>query len=191
MFLTNPRLLDFVSLTSPQKFELLRRQVIRDLVDAGVVPVIAPIGVDAEGQTYNCNADTAAGAIAGALKAHRLLLLTDVAGVLDKEKRLLRNLDSIQVGGVNKRLAYCPFFVCELLRELLLCWRRFNRRVGDRRSISSIHGYCYWFVLGSIRTRLAFALLESCLGYRRSTTKRPAFACRFAVVSRFSAWVRV
>ncbi len=66
---------------------------------SGIVPVIAPIGVDKEGQTYNCNADTAAGAIAGALKAHRLLLLTDVAGVLDKDKKLLPQMDSGQVSG--------------------------------------------------------------------------------------------
>lgn len=63
------------------------------------MPVIAPIGVDKLGQTYNCNADTAAGAIAGALKAHRLLLLTDVAGVLNKEKELLQQIDSLKVGG--------------------------------------------------------------------------------------------
>ncbi|CAM9454880.1 unnamed protein product [Pylaiella littoralis] len=72
-------------------------RVIRDLVGAGIVPVIAPIGVDESGQTYNCNADTAAGAIAGALKAHRLLLLTDVAGVLNKEKELLQQIDSVKV----------------------------------------------------------------------------------------------
>lgn len=65
---------------------------------AGIVPIIAPIGVDESGQTYNCNADTAAGAIAGALKAHRLLLLTDVAGVLNKEKELLQQIDSVKVG---------------------------------------------------------------------------------------------
>ena len=62
------------------------------------MPIIAPIGVDDSGRTYNCNADTAAGAIASALKAHRLLLLTDVSGVLSKEKELLRELDSVQVG---------------------------------------------------------------------------------------------
>jgi acetylglutamate kinase len=56
------------------------------------VPVIAPIGVDASGQTFNVNADTAAGAIAGALKAKRFLLLTDVAGVLDADRNLLRDL---------------------------------------------------------------------------------------------------
>lgn len=71
-------------------------QVIRDLVGSGIVPVIAPIGVDGSGRTYNCNADTAAGAIASALNAYRLLLLTDVAGVLDKDKNLLQELDSVQ-----------------------------------------------------------------------------------------------
>ena len=63
-------------------------RVISDVVAAGIIPVIAPIGVDEQGQTYNCNADTAAGAIASALKANRLLLLTDVKGVLSKDKVL-------------------------------------------------------------------------------------------------------
>lgn len=66
-------------------------------MSSGIVPIIAPIGVDESGQTYNCNADTAAGAIAGALKAHRLLLLTDVPGVLNKEKELLPQMDSVKV----------------------------------------------------------------------------------------------
>lgn len=56
------------------------------------VPVIAPIGVSAEGETYNINADTVAGAIAGALQAKRMLLLTDVAGVLDKGGELIRQM---------------------------------------------------------------------------------------------------
>ncbi len=56
------------------------------------IPVVAPIGVAADGKTYNINADTAAGAIAGALKAKRFLLLTDVDGVLDKNKNLIRQM---------------------------------------------------------------------------------------------------
>ncbi|MBT9445346.1 MAG: acetylglutamate kinase [Hyphomonadaceae bacterium] len=56
------------------------------------IPVIAPIGVAEDGATYNINADTAAGAIAGALKAKRFLLLTDVAGVLDADKTLIRDM---------------------------------------------------------------------------------------------------
>jgi acetylglutamate kinase len=54
--------------------------------------VVAPIGVSEDGQTYNINADTVAGALAGALKAKRMLLLTDVAGVLDADGALVRQL---------------------------------------------------------------------------------------------------
>ena len=57
-------------------------QLIRDLVVAGYLPVIAPIGVDEAGQSYNINADTAAAAIAGALSAEKFIMLTDVPGVL-------------------------------------------------------------------------------------------------------------
>jgi acetylglutamate kinase len=57
-----------------------------------LIPVIAPTGADASGQTYNVNADTAAGAIAGAIKACRLLLLTDVAGVRDAKGALIARL---------------------------------------------------------------------------------------------------
>jgi acetylglutamate kinase len=60
--------------------------------DAGFVPVIAPIGVDAQGITHNVNADDAAGAIAAALSAEKLILLTDVEGVLDGAGRLIHRL---------------------------------------------------------------------------------------------------
>ena len=58
--------------------------------------MIAPIGVSADGQTYNINADTVAGALAGALKARRMLLLTDVAGVLDEDGEIVRELSVAQ-----------------------------------------------------------------------------------------------
>jgi len=60
--------------------------------DEDYVPVIAPIGVSDAGDTYNINADTVAGALAGALKAKRMLLLTDVAGVLDADGNLIRSM---------------------------------------------------------------------------------------------------
>jgi len=60
--------------------------------DEDYVPVVAPIGVSEDGATYNINADTVAGALAGALKAKRMLLLTDVAGVLDGKGELIRQL---------------------------------------------------------------------------------------------------
>jgi len=64
-----------------------------DLLEkSDIIPVIAPIGVGSKGETYNINADTVAGAVAAALKAKRFLLLTDVMGVLDKEKGLISQL---------------------------------------------------------------------------------------------------
>ena len=73
-------------------------RVIHALTGGGLVPVIAPIGVDADGQTYNINADTVAAAVAGALNATRLLMLTDVVGVLDRDRRLIPSLTVAEVG---------------------------------------------------------------------------------------------
>jgi acetylglutamate kinase len=67
-------------------------RVIHALTGSGLIPVVAPVGVGADGQTYNINADDAAGAIAGALHATRLLMLTDVQGVLDAEHNLIPEL---------------------------------------------------------------------------------------------------
>ncbi len=72
-------------------------EIIEVLARSDVIPVIAPIAVSEEGETLNINADTFAGALASALKAKRLLLLTDVAGVLDKSGELLAELDLRQV----------------------------------------------------------------------------------------------
>ncbi len=63
--------------------------VLESLKGSAFIPVIAPIGAGPEGETYNINADTVAGAIAAAVGATRLLLLTDIAGVLDRERRLV------------------------------------------------------------------------------------------------------
>jgi acetylglutamate kinase len=67
-------------------------RVIHALTGGGLVPVIAPVGVGEDGQTYNINADAVAAAVAGALHATRLLMLTDVPGVLDADKRLIEEL---------------------------------------------------------------------------------------------------
>ncbi|MAQ35885.1 acetylglutamate kinase [Thioclava sediminum] len=68
-------------------------QVIRDLYNAGMIPVIAPVATGmADNETFNVNGDTAAGAIAGALRADRLLLLTDVAGVKNKAGEVITQL---------------------------------------------------------------------------------------------------
>ncbi|MDB5464014.1 MAG: argB [Phenylobacterium sp.] len=82
--------------------------------DEDYIPVIAPIGVAEDGQTYNINADTVAGALAGALNAKRMLLLTDVAGVLDAKGELIRQMsvaearaairDGVATGGMIPKL---------------------------------------------------------------------------------------
>lgn len=72
-------------------------RVLHALTGAGLIPVVAPVGADDNGQTYNINADTVAGAIAGALNATRLLMLTDVPGVLDDQKQLIPELTVHQV----------------------------------------------------------------------------------------------
>jgi acetylglutamate kinase len=73
-------------------------QVLRDLFNAGIIPVVAPVatGMDPN-ETFNVNGDTAAGAIAGALRADRLLLLTDVAGVKDADGTVITQLSSANV----------------------------------------------------------------------------------------------
>jgi acetylglutamate kinase len=72
-------------------------RVIHALTGAGLIPVIAPVGTGEDGETYNINADTAAGAIAGALNAQRLLMLTDVPGVLDGNNALMPDLSLARI----------------------------------------------------------------------------------------------
>jgi acetylglutamate kinase len=93
------------------------RSIIDTLSASGVIPVIAPIAPDAGGETYNINADTMAGAVAAALGASRLFLLTDVAGVLSKDGELLTDLapaditrlrdDGTVTGGMIPKLETC------------------------------------------------------------------------------------
>ena len=72
------------------------------LADAEIIPVIAPIGTGTTGETFNVNGDTAAGAIAAALKADRLLLLTDVEGVKDADGRVLTEITPDQARELTK-----------------------------------------------------------------------------------------
>ncbi|MDQ2092363.1 acetylglutamate kinase [Marimonas arenosa] len=76
--------------------------ILQTLFDAGAIPVIAPLGGGEAGQTFNINGDTMAGAIAAALKADRLLLLTDVEGVKDKSGTLLTDLEAAQIHAMIK-----------------------------------------------------------------------------------------
>ena len=77
------------------------RRIIDTLSSAGIIPVVAPIAQGTDGQTYNINADTMAGAIAAALGAQRLFMLTDVVGVLDKSGELLTDLDPAAIADLR------------------------------------------------------------------------------------------
>ncbi|MGE4430562.1 MAG: acetylglutamate kinase [Sphingobium sp.] len=93
------------------------RSILDSLSKDGIIPVVAPVGIGADGHTYNINADTMAGAIAAEVKASRFFLLTDVPGVLDKEKQLLTDLDPEKIkelqedgtitGGMIPKLETC------------------------------------------------------------------------------------
>jgi acetylglutamate kinase len=74
--------------------------VLEQILGRELIPVLAPVAQGADGETYNVNADTFAGAIAGALGAKRLLLLTDVPGVLDKNKTLIKELKIDEIRGL-------------------------------------------------------------------------------------------
>jgi len=84
---------------SPTK---ISSEFLHNLADAGIIPIIAPIGTGASGETFNVNGDTAAGAIAASLSADRLLLLTDVAGVRDDKGQVLTELSAGQIRSLIK-----------------------------------------------------------------------------------------
>jgi acetylglutamate kinase len=89
---------DGIDLGNVGDVKVVNTDLLEDLLDLGITPVVSPIGTgmgDEKDVAYNCNADVAAGRIAGELRASRVLFLTDIAGVLDKEKKLLKEL-SIQ-----------------------------------------------------------------------------------------------
>jgi acetylglutamate kinase len=80
----------------------VRPQVVESLVNAGVIPVIAPLGIDESGKSLNLNADTAAGAIAAAMKAEKLLLMTDTPGVRGADGKLIQSLDDVESARLRK-----------------------------------------------------------------------------------------
>lgn len=96
-------------------------KVLDTVLGKDLVPVLAPVATSAEGDTYNVNADTFAGAIAGALSAKRLLLLTDVPGVLDKNRQLIKELsvedcrrliaDGTVTGGMIPKIETCIYAI--------------------------------------------------------------------------------
>ena len=75
----------------------INNYIIEEVINKRQVPIISPLGLDLENITYNINGDTAAGAIAKSLKSRRLLLMTNVEGVLDKEKKLIEEISSSEI----------------------------------------------------------------------------------------------
>ena len=108
------KILDLGFVGEPERID---PQILTSLEQSGMIPVIAPIGIGANGETYNINADTVAGAIAAAVGASRLLLLTDVIGVLGTDGELLTDLtvervrdlraDGTISGGMIPKLETC------------------------------------------------------------------------------------
>jgi acetylglutamate kinase len=110
------KIVDLGFVGEPDKVDVT---VLTQILGRELIPVLAPVATSADSATYNVNADTFAGAIAGALKAKRLLLLTDVPGVLDKSKQLIKDLsvddarrliaDGTITGGMIPKVETCMY----------------------------------------------------------------------------------
>ena len=108
------RAIDLGFVGVPKKIDT---QVIKALINEKMIPVIAPVGMGEDGLTYNINADTATGAISAAMKASRMIMLTDVSGVLDEKGKLIPELtinealdlikNKVVVGGMIPKLRTC------------------------------------------------------------------------------------
>ena len=108
------KVIDLGYVGEPEKID---PQVINALINEKMIPVIAPVGMGNDGLTYNINADTAAGAISAAMKASRMIMLTDVTGVLDKNGNLIPDLTidqaleliekKVVVGGMIPKVKTC------------------------------------------------------------------------------------
>jgi len=93
-----PEILDIGLVGEPT---VVNTEFLNYLAASDVIPVISPVGVGRNGETFNINADTVAGAVAGAMKAEKLMLLTDVEGVLDKEKKLIPQIKIPEIGALK------------------------------------------------------------------------------------------
>jgi acetylglutamate kinase len=112
---------DFVDLGYVGEPDRIDMTVLKQILGRELIPVLAPIAQGAAGETYNINADTFAGAIAGALGAERLLFLTDVPGVLDRDKNLIKQLrvddireliaDGTITGGMIPKVETCIYAI--------------------------------------------------------------------------------
>tara|TARA_B100000029_G_scaffold110214_5_gene102001 strand:+ start:4552 stop:5463 length:912 start_codon:yes stop_codon:yes gene_type:complete len=112
---------------------------IKKIISKKMIPVIAPIGKDNNDNTYNINADTVAGAIAGAIKASKLLLLTDVAGIMDQNNKLISILsineakkivnEKYIVGGMKPKISTCIKAIDKGVKEATILDGRISHSV--------------------------------------------------------------
>ena len=115
------------------------KSVIDKIVDEKKVPVIAPLGLDKNNQTYNINADTAAGSIAKKIEARRLIIMSDVEGVLDSNKKLIpeinsqsiKNLinDEVVTGGMIPKINNCLDVACNGVKGVVIIDGRKNHSI--------------------------------------------------------------
>ena len=134
------KVVDLGFVGEPEKVDLT---LLNQLIGHDLIPVLAPLATSRTGQTFNVNADTFAGAVAGALKAKRLLLLTDVPGVLDKSKKLIPELsvkdarkliaDGTISGGMIPKVETCIYSL-----EQGVAGRRHHRRQDAARGLARI-----------------------------------------------------
>ncbi|WP_430910435.1 acetylglutamate kinase [Methylobacterium sp. sgz302541] len=119
--------------------EHVERGVLDAVLKAELIPVLAPVAYGEDGKTYNVNADTFAGSIAGALRAKRLLLLTDVPGVLDKNKKLIPELsvedcrrliaDGTITGGMIPKVETCIYALDQGVEAVVILDGKVNHAV--------------------------------------------------------------
>ena len=117
----------------------INTDVIRSIIDKKQIPVVAPLGLGKNDNSYNINGDTAAGAIAKSLNARRLLLMTNVAGVLDKEKKLITEISSSKIlemikneiitGGMIPKINTCLDAVNKGVRGVVIMDGRKNHAI--------------------------------------------------------------
>ena len=117
----------------------INKSVIDKIVDEKKVPVIAPLGLDENNQAYNINADTAAGSIAKKIEARRLIIMSDVEGVLDSNKKLITEInsqsikdlinDEVVTGGMIPKINNCLDVVCNGVKGVVIIDGRKNHSI--------------------------------------------------------------
>ena len=117
----------------------INKSIIDKIVDEKKVPVIAPLGLDENNQAYNINADTAAGSIAKKIEARRLIIMSDVEGVLDSNKKLIPEInsqsikdlinDEVVTGGMIPKINNCLDVACNGVKGVVIIDGRKNHSI--------------------------------------------------------------